>query len=230
MKAAAKPKPVSLSLVVAADTETVVISSCSDDCIEASEASLSRIGMISLAQHQANSRKRQTAADAAAAVTAPAPTVAAAPGGSTSIVWQEGLVGWKNTQGRLVANSENWVLQRKAKDVASVEYADLRSAMHTTHVPGVDEAKNKDDLIRIMCKFNCVYSTATLPMISLGRQMQSAQDEAALPAPPPLQNKRAAEPPISAKAAKLSTTIALDALNNDDECMMDELCACRKCL
>jgi hypothetical protein len=86
-------------------------------------------------------------------------------------VWHEVLVGWKNTQGRVVANSENWVLQRKAKEVLSLLYADLRCAMKEANVPGVDEASNKDDLIRIMCKFKCVYSSDSLPAISSGSQL-----------------------------------------------------------
>jgi hypothetical protein len=109
---------------------------------------------------------------------APAPTLAPAPG-IASIAWQEVVVGWKNTQGRLVANSETWILQRKANEVHSVPYLELRSAMQKTHVPGVVYAKNKDDLIRIMCKFNCVYSTATLPMISLGSQYSTASSTTA---------------------------------------------------
>ena len=91
--------------------------------------------------------------------------------GSRSIVWHEVLVGWKNTHGRVVANSENWVLQRKAKEVLSLLYADLRCAMKEANVPGVDKASNKDDLIRIMCKFNCVYSSDSLPAISSGSQL-----------------------------------------------------------
>jgi hypothetical protein len=35
-----------------------------------------------------------------------------------------------------VANSKNWVLQRKAKEVLFVEYAQLRSAKQETNVPG----------------------------------------------------------------------------------------------
>jgi hypothetical protein len=100
--------------------------------------------------------------DSAAPATAP---------GSGSIVWHEVLVSWKNTLGSVVANSENWMLQRKAKEVLSLQYAQLRCALQEANVPGVDKASNKDDLIRIMCKFNCVYTSESLPVISLGSKL-----------------------------------------------------------
>jgi hypothetical protein len=93
--------------------------------------------------------------------------------------------------------------------------------MIEAHVPGVIDAKNKDDLIRIMCKFNCAYSTETLPTISLGsqftcggvvsapsnqeilervRKMQTVREEQ----PPTIavESSSDSEAPISAAAAK----------------------------
>jgi hypothetical protein len=53
--------------------------------------------------------------------------------------------------------------------------------MQEAHVPGVIDANNKDDLIRIMCKFNCVYSTEQLPTISLGSQLTTSSGVVSAP-------------------------------------------------
>jgi hypothetical protein len=180
---------------------TVVISSCGDND---SEASLGN-GMMSLSKHQANVRKQQAIETATALV--PASTLAAAPGST----WQEVLVGWKNTQGRLAANSESWVLQHKAKEVLSVTYADLRSAMQKTHVPGVAEANNKDDLIRIMCKFNCVYSTSTLPMISLGSSKSTPSTAVCAPSNQQILVTSDSDAPISRAAIRQAKEAAAEA-------------------
>jgi hypothetical protein len=71
--------------------------------------------------------------------------------------WQEVLVGWENAQGQLAPGSVKYVLQKKAKEVEHLTYMQLRKAMLNANVKGVAYATNKDDLILLMCKFNCMY-------------------------------------------------------------------------
>jgi hypothetical protein len=76
--------------------------------------------------------------------------------------WKEMPLGWKSQNGRIAPGSIDFVLRQKSTTVASVACGVLRKAMTTANVPQVQSAKNKNDLIELMCKFNCEYSNGLI--------------------------------------------------------------------
>ena len=78
-------------------------------------------------------------------------------------------VGWTNSQGGIAPASQTYVLKQKASTVAHVEFHMLQKAMNSAQVPGAKSAQNKDDLIKLMCKYNCEFAQNPQPLIQLGR-------------------------------------------------------------
>ena len=85
------------------------------------------------------------------------------------IPWKEVTVGLTNSQGGIAPASQTYVLKQKAITVAHVEFHMLQKAMNSAQVPGAKSAQNKDDLIKLMCKYNCEFAQNPEPLIQLGR-------------------------------------------------------------
>jgi hypothetical protein len=138
-----------------ATTSTVVVLSSTDSSSDSSSDN----GMITLSKFQAQARKRQ----AAEAVSSQATTKTVQP----MTVWKKGIIGWKDTRGAIAFGSERFCLSKKSTSVELITYPLLRAAMIDAKVPGTESSSNKDQLIKLMCTYNCEYTQHDLPSIRL---------------------------------------------------------------
>jgi hypothetical protein len=84
--------------------------------------------------------------------------------------WDPVRIGWtKHGSEAVTPGSEQFALRTKALTVGNVAYAVLRDAMKAAQVPGSAQAKNKDDLIKLMCVYNCAFTALPHPAISLAQ-------------------------------------------------------------
>jgi hypothetical protein len=122
------------------------------------------------------------------------------------------LVGWKNSKGQLVPGSTKFALQKKSKEVGHLPYEKLRTAMLHANVKGVAKATNKDDLIMLMCKFNCTYRSSEPCGIYLAPKCVGAApaaDTSSSDSDDPVSKGARALAVASAAAAKERTAAAL---------------------
>lgn len=126
--------------------------------------------------------------------------------------WREVLVGWKNSKGQLVPGSAKFALTKKSKEVTNLPYEKLRTAMLHANVKGVAKATNKDDLIMLMCKFNCTYRSSDPCGIYLAPKClgaATAADTSSSDSDDPVSKGARALAVASAAAAKEHTPAAL---------------------
>jgi hypothetical protein len=90
------------------------------------------------------------------------------PAKSPPTKWDKVRVGWTRPGSQvLTPGSEYFALKKKALSVENVSFAVLRGAMKAALVPDIDQAKNKNDLINLMCMYNCAFTEQPHPAIFL---------------------------------------------------------------
>jgi hypothetical protein len=128
-------------------------------------------------------------------------------------VWKKCTIGWLHSNGGLAPMSEKFCLEKKAKSVVFIGYQTLRQAMIDAKVPGTASSSNKDQLIKIMCMYNCEYTSLNTIGLAASEAPRSGGSGAAHA--PDSTSSSDSDAPISRAAIALAKQAAADYAGND---------------
>jgi hypothetical protein len=102
-------------------------------------------------------------------------------------------------------SAQLYIQKKMSKSVDAVTFPVLRDAMKTALVPGTGAAKNKNDLIELMCKYDCEFIAQPHPVVRLANKQSSSQPavtdgHAAIQ--PEIQTQKGINPAAAAAASK----------------------------